>query len=209
MRFPESGGVPEKNPNSLTGKLLRENRMLELEKDLYELDREENEDHLTGLAGRRAFEKELGRSLALVRRELLPEVALISVDLDHFKRINDNFGHPSGDEVLKKVSAFLKDAVRSTDIVARVGGEEIMILLHGTSLSDATKEAEELRVGIMGLKFDECPEMVTASFGVISSRDSTDDKTLLRHVDRALYAAKNNGRNRIEKYDESMGNGKR
>ena len=181
-----------------------------LEGELEERDAQHGVDHLTGLKTLKVFERELDQSLKMIRGEIkehragadpLKEISLISIDIDHFKQINDTLGHPAGNEVLKKISTLLMESVRETDIVARVGGEELMVLLHSADQVFATQKAEELRMEVEQLAFDAYPELkVTASFGVISSSDSTDAKTLFEHADKALYAAKRGGRNRVEAY---------
>jgi diguanylate cyclase (GGDEF)-like protein len=171
-------------------------------------------DYLTGVKNRRAFEWEFETALKLVRGEILQhrvgatpltEISLIMLDLDHFKHINDTFGHSVGDEALRKTSALLLDLVRDTDMVARYGGEEFMILLRGVGESFAIKKAEEIRAKIENLTFDIQPELkVTASFGVVSSKSSTDATVLKNIVDETLYKAKENGRNRVEVYKNNQ-----
>ena len=155
-----------------------------LEWEIEERDRQQGIDHLTGASTRKVFEEELDQSLRLIRGEIkekregiepLKEVSLISIDIDHFKRVNDTLGHPAGDEVLRKVSALLMGSVRESDTVARVGGEELMVLMRGANVSAAARLAEKLRAKIAELVFDEYPELkVTASFGAVSSSDSTE-----------------------------------
>ncbi len=164
-------------------------------------------DQLTGTNNRGVFESELERSLKIIRGETeehratterLKEVSLIFVDLDHFKQINDTYGHPAGDEVLRKVSAFLMDSVRETDIVARVGGEEFVVLMHGADESVAARDAENFRMKISQMEFEKHPRLqVTASFGVSSSKSSQSAKDLYEKADKALYEAKRAGRNRV------------
>ena len=139
--------------------------------------------------------------------EPLKEVSLIFVDLDHFKQINDTYGHPVGDEVLQRVSALLIDSVRDTDIVARVGGEEFVVLLRGAGESIAMRDAEIFREKVAQMTFDKHPNLtITASFGVISSKDAQEAKTLYKGADEALYAAKV-GRNQVVAYS-SLASGK-
>lgn len=174
------------------------------------LERELGIDPLTGANNRGAFDKELDQSLKLIRgevkdhregREPLTKISLIMLDLDYFKKINDTFGHPAGDEVLRKVSALLKESGRDTDMVARVGGEEFVVFLRGVDKSFAASRAEELEAKIEQLTFDADPELkVTASLGVVSSEDSTDATVLYELADKTLYAAKQNGRNQVAVY---------
>lgn len=169
-------------------------------------------DDLTGVARRWVFDEELERSLQMIRGEMkeqragaepLKVVSLIFLDVDHFKRVNDELGHHAGDLVLKEVAAVLKHSVRDVDTVARWGGEEFAILLHGVDLQAAAQKAEELRAKIEGLRFERHPELkVTASFGVASSSTSEDAETLGRAADEALLQqAKKKGRNRVEIYE--------
>jgi diguanylate cyclase (GGDEF)-like protein len=179
-----------------------------LEWELEERDKQHGIDHLTGADTRKVFEAKLEQALESVRlgekehRKGVPqEVSLISIDIDHFKAVNDTLGHPAGDEVLRRVTGAIMSSVRETDAVGRIGGEELMVFLPGASVEAATKHAEELRAKIEQLTFDKYPDLkVTASFGVISSDVSSDAKTLVEYVDRALYVAKRGGRNRVELY---------
>ena len=220
MRFPgpERYGakIPDDERDALNRKieeLEAGNRDLFLEQGLDKwhfetLEEEHGTEHLTKLKSRKVFEHDLEWELKLIRGEAqekrkgirpLEEISLISIDLDHFKQINDMLGHAAGDEVLRKVSALLLESVREEDTVARFGGEELMILMRGADTAVAARHAEELRAKIEQLSFDTYPGLkVTASFGVASSKLATDEKTLLEEVDRALYAAKHAGRNRVE-----------
>lgn len=169
-------------------------------------------DDLTGAHNRLSFSRELEESLRVIRHDV-PEhrvsggvavVSLISLDLDHFKKINDTYGHPAGDAVLRGVSLYLMDSVRDQDLVARMGGEEFMILLRGASQEVAARLAERFRAHIEEMRFAEYPELrVTASFGVISSAHSTDAKELQKEVDTVLYEAKEGGRNRVVVYKKT------
>jgi len=125
--------------------------------------------------------------------------SLIFFDLDHFKHVNDNFGHSAGDEVLEKVTKIVSKANRSADIFARYGGEEFIILTPETNLSGTLIHAERLRNIIEKYAFKKVGH-VTSSFGVAEFNPEKDDaKKLLERADKALYAAKENGRNRVEK----------
>ncbi len=119
------------------------------------------------------------------------------IDLDHFKNINDTHGHTAGDKVLAKTSAMLKDTCREADMVARVGGEEFVIIMVNSGVEQAAKQAEELRKRIEGLKPGGIP--VTASIGVTARPLGKDVKfdDLFKAADRAVYEAKNQGRNRV------------
>lgn len=176
------------------------------------LERLHGMDYLTGVHNRKAFDEELDLLLSMVRGEheeqrgdgeSIKGIALIFVDIDHFKEVNDTRGHSFGDEVLKKVSATLDGLARDTDFVARVGGEEFAVLLRSADERSAALVAEKLRSAIEELAFDDidAPDFkVTASFGIASSVDSVDPKGLYSSADSALYQAKAGGRNRVEVY---------
>lgn len=118
-------------------------------------------------------------------------------DLDHFKKVNDHFGHAAGDMVLKKVADTVKGRIRKTDCFVRWGGEEFIILLPETSLSDAVDLAEEIRKHISMMSLPEVGH-VTASFGVTEYRDTDTIDTVLLRVDNMLYEAKGAGRNCVK-----------
>ena len=180
------------------------------------LEKQAGIDQLTGASNRMVFERELEQALKIIRGEVeehrasgksLSVGSIISIDIDHFKEVNDTLGHPAGDEVLRGIVSLLMKSVRETDTVARVGGEELMVLIPGADEGVALREAEKLRVKIEELSFHSYPELkVTASFGVISSKNSTNAKILYELVDKALYAAKRGGRNRVEIYKEKSEN---
>ncbi|RJF66537.1 GGDEF domain-containing protein [Rhodopseudomonas palustris] len=158
-----------------------------------DLRRERDLDHLTGLLNRRGFEEEIA---APMRRA--PEGAsLILCDVDHFKSINDTFGHDVGDVVLKEIGAILRKTARKGDLVGRWGGEEFAVFLPDASLSDATECAERLRQTIANSRIpglDTRP--VTASFGVATIREAGDWTALYKLADSRLYLAKASGRDR-------------
>ncbi len=155
-------------------------------------------DSLTGALSRRAFKEQAHHSTALALRHQ-HELSCIAFDLDHFKSINDTYGHAVGDEVLAAVVKTCKAELRETDLLGRLGGEEFAVLLPHTSRSAAFEVAEKLRGTIEQLSFG--PEgkcfRVSASFGVSSMGAATRDvDTLLKHADDAVYTAKAAGRNR-------------
>src|SRR4051794_20671127 len=155
-------------------------------------------DSLTGLPNRRALHDTLRRYVAQAGRSTTPLTA-VALDLDHFKQINDRFGHDRGDDVLAAVGRLLADSLRESDFAARAGGEEFSILLPDTGLDDGLVVAEKLRAAINRLEVPGVDGHISGSFGVASfPLHAMDAPTLLRKADRALYVAKQNGRNRVE-----------
>lgn len=159
-------------------------------------------DALTLLSNRRAFDDELARRIAEFRRQGQP-FALVMADVDHFKRFNDLHGHPAGDEVLRGVARVLRRKMREVDLVARYGGEEFAIILPGTNLDDACRTAIRAGESIASSHFrhDGKELQVTASLGVAQVCGDEDGQALLTRADKALYAAKQGGRNRVYWHD--------
>jgi diguanylate cyclase (GGDEF)-like protein len=155
-------------------------------------------DALTGLPNRRALQDTVRRMVAQAGRSLEP-LAAVALDLDHFKQINDRFGHDKGDDVLAAVGPLLADSLREGDFAARAGGEEFCILLPGTDEAGAALVAEKLRVAISRIDVPGVERAITGSFGVAAyPSHAIDAPTLLRKADRALYLAKERGRDRVE-----------
>jgi diguanylate cyclase len=159
-------------------------------------------DALTGVANRRALDEELARCYAAWQRQGRP-LSLLILDVDHFKKFNDTYGHPAGDEVLRNIGRVLAASVREMDFVARYGGEEFAFVLPGTRLEDAKSAAERIRNGIAQAKvpFSGKDLQVTVSVGLAELHPGDTVASLLKHADTALYAAKSNGRNRSYYYD--------
>lgn len=155
-------------------------------------------DGLTRIFNRRTFDERLVHELKR-RQRYGHDLSLLMVDLDHFKSINDNYGHTAGDDVLRKVGAILQDSLRSTDLAARYGGEEFAVLLPHTTEKDACRLAERIRSRIEASTFksDGREFRVTASIGVASVEAGALDRDgdLVLKADQALYEAKSNGRN--------------
>lgn len=154
-------------------------------------------DHLTGLANKRLFNEELARQIALSKR-YHRNLSLVLSDLDHFKSVNDQYGHAFGDEVLKAVAGLIKERVRESDVAARWGGEEFALLLPETELSSANNLAEKLRRQIQDHPFvyQQQEVKVTSSFGVVQIDLANDSvENLFERADKLLYKAKNAGRN--------------
>ncbi len=168
-----------------------------------ELRRQAAHDPLTGVLSRskgfEIFDRELQRSI----RENVP-LSVLLVDLDHFKNVNDTYGHLAGDEVLREAARRLRECVRSYDVLSRYGGEEFLILMPGCNQEDAQVQAERLRVAIgespiLITSANDVAHPLTASFGITISSPSTleSPESLVRVADEALYEAKRRGRNRV------------
>ena len=153
-------------------------------------------DPLTGLSNRRAFDEALQREAARQRRTRAP-LSLLAVDVDHFKKINDTYGHAAGDDTLAALGDLLPRLVRVGDIVSRVGGEEFGVLLPDCSAPQARARADALRAAV-GAASRDWTHPVTVSVGVATLPDSADAlDDLVIAADMALYAAKESGRDRV------------
>ena len=153
-------------------------------------------DALTGVPNRRSFQDRLVDEFRRAQRYDDP-LALVLLDIDHFKTINDTFGHPEGDVVLREVAGRLRHCVRETDFIARYGGEEFALLLPKTMLGGALTVAERVRSDLAGLAFHD--QRVTASLGIsiYPNQAITSADALVRTADDALYTAKREGRNKV------------
>jgi diguanylate cyclase (GGDEF)-like protein len=163
-----------------------------------EATRNATRDELTGLANHRGFQAVLEREVQRSRRTGEP-VSLLIVDVDNFKRVNDTYGHPCGDEVLRAIGSFMLLRCRVTDEPARYGGEELAVVLPATDADGAHAIAEDLREAIAALRFRTAAGMldVTASFGVAElTPEIADRHALVAAADAALYRAKHSGKNR-------------
>jgi len=182
------------NRADLEKMLLRTGRLLDDAVNRLELSEQAAKDPLTGLANRRGLE-------AAMTKTGIDTGALICIDLDHFKNLNDNLGHPAGDAALGFVSRVILDTIRDQDSAARVGGEEFAVWLPNTSSEEAVKVAERLRTRIAGRAWgwQGKPWPITASLGVACWPESTSSRdNLLGLADQSLYRAKQAGRNRVE-----------
>jgi len=164
-----------------------------------EIERLAITDGLTGLFNHRHFQERVKQEFH--RRGRFPEpISLLLIDIDHFKEINDTYGHPVGDSVLKDVSGIIKKTIRNIDVPARYGGEEFAVILIGTDARGALKMAERLRKTVMKKAFSAKDEnfQITVSIGISTHRDDNirDQEDLIGEADKALYHAKRTGRNR-------------
>ncbi len=161
-------------------------------------------DGLTGLLNHRTFQEKLDEMLARAQRSGRP-LAMVLTDIDHFKSVNDTYGHPVGDKVLAGVARVLARCVRTVDVVARYGGEEFAIVLEETDGQGAVQLAERIRQEVSKLRFDseQGPFQVTLSLGVaVYPEHGRAKKVLIDHADQALYRAKESGRNRVVFYGD-------
>ncbi len=175
--------------------------------DISELLNKSSTDALTHVANRTQFNLLFEHSLYIAQREKTP-LSLIFFDIDHFKAVNDTYGHLVGDDVLYHLANLAKNSLRKSDIVARWGGEEFIVILPNTSLKPASQLAEELREAIESDEFA-VVQHITCSFGVSQFQESEEGEKLLLRLDELLYSAKENGRNRVEvgcKSTLSLGN---
>jgi diguanylate cyclase (GGDEF)-like protein len=171
-----------------------------------ELQQLASRDPLTGVMNARAYYAACEQQIQLCRRLQRP-FAVLFVDLDHFKRINDGLGHAAGDEVLRTVARALKDAVRSSDLLGRIGGEEFSMLLPDTDAAGAVQLAESVRQAVEASR----PSVggsfvpVTASVGVAVGRDpGATIKAIQEQADQAMYHAKQAGRNRVSLLEHAV-----
>jgi len=172
-----------------------------LRQNVAQAQTEARTDPLTGAANRAAFDEELVRrcELATAGRE---GFALVLADIDHFKQINDTYGHPVGDRVLTALVEFLRARVRRSDTIARYGGEEFAVVLPGATLRPALRKARQLNEELARCDWAVDPTTklrFTASMGVAVWQAGDDGAALVERVDRALYRAKHEGRNRVIK----------
>ena len=180
-------------------------RILDLQRELLagraQIEHIAAHDSLTGLWNRRVILEQLAQELARAQRELKP-VGVIMMDIDHFKQINDSYGHPKGDQVLQETAKRLTETVRPYDSVGRYGGEEFLVLAGNCSMEQTFAVAERLRSAVSAepMKIGSALLRVTASFGVSSAKpgEMGDGKKLVEVADQALYRAKELGRNRVE-----------
>jgi len=184
------------DPTDLDLLLARTRTLLEFKAYLDVCEEAAFTDHLTGLANRRRFERQLEREVSRVERFERP-FTLLMLDIDNFKNLNDNFGHDAGDEAIRRLSKVLCEGTRGIDLAARIGGEEFAVLLVETSKDVGFEVAERLRMAIKSLEIPRAGRM-TASFGVAECpSDAQTAADILKAADVALYEAKRNGRDQV------------
>lgn len=164
-------------------------------------------DPLTGLANRRYLEESLPRELHRVSRAK-SSLCIVMLDLDHFKRFNDTFGHDSGDSLLREVGRVLREKLRKSDIASRYGGEEFVLVMPDSSPAATFQKVDEIRLLVRELQIrhgDQLLGTVTVSAGVAEAREGSTARELLREADEALYAAKHAGRDRVVLHEVNKG----
>jgi diguanylate cyclase (GGDEF)-like protein len=155
-------------------------------------------DYLTQAANRFKLEKEAGKWMDFCRRQKLP-LTVVFLDVDNMKCINDHFGHSAGDSVLMSLSRLIQAQLRSSDILARWGGDEFILLLPNATLIDAINLTERLRKLVKGFTFLDGIH-TTCSFGVAEMKGETDFKELVRAADKRMYRGKELGKDRVQQY---------
>ena len=197
--------VHSAGPEDLNG------RIVELEDLVSKLEHDLIHDPLTRLKTRAFFEQEIGIYLEIIsqhdeasqRKERFGfrNLSIMFFDIDHFKKVNDTYGHDVGDAVLIKVAETIQSHLRTGDTAARWGGEEILVSLLGASEADAALKAEEIRQRVEKINFAEMSERkVTVSAGIAASEKEVDIRELIHRADQALYKAKGSGRNQVATY---------
>jgi diguanylate cyclase len=173
----------------------------QLRRNLEDVEREASSDPLTGIANRKCFDKTL-RQTAMDSMETGADLCLLLIDIDHFKRFNDNWGHQTGDEVLRLVATIMSANMRGIDLAARYGGEEFAVILPKAALADAVPIAERLREAIEARSLTERETgreigRITVSIGAALFEPGESLTSLIGRADEALYASKRGGRNRV------------
>jgi len=191
--------------NSADNNIKYEEDILVLNDEKITLEQTANTDALTGVHNRRFFMESVPLIISgALRENKIPYIVLF--DLDHFKKVNDTYGHQAGDYVLQCFAELVSDSVRTSDIFARYGGEEFIMLISCSTEDDALTFVDRLRVKIMNLQidFESTVIPITSSIGVaaVSSADESDVEAAIAFADQALYTAKNEGRNKVVIFKE-------
>jgi diguanylate cyclase (GGDEF)-like protein len=193
------------DPTDLDLLLARTRTLLEFKAYLDVCEEAAFTDHLTGLANRRRFERQLEREVSRTLRLGHP-FSLLMIDIDNFKNLNDTFGHNVGDEAIRRMGKILREGTRGIDLAARFGGEEFAILLVETELARGLEVAERLRATIENMSLSSAGK-ITASFGVAECPSSAQTAVdILKVADMLLYEAKGNGRNRVVGHESIKSN---
>ena len=193
------------DPTDLDLLLARARTLLDFKSYLDTCEEQASTDHLTGLANRRRFERQLEREVARTARHGRP-FSLITIDIDHFKQVNDTYGHEAGDEAIKTLARVLQQGTRGIDLAARIGGEEFAVILTETNLSGAVEVAERLRVTLKSVEIHAVGQ-IAASFGVAECPSQAETaRELVARADAALYEAKREGRDRVARASEVTSN---
>lgn len=170
---------------------------IELESNYKVIKKLSETDKLTGLYNRLKFSDNLEYELSKQSRNN-SKLSLIMFDIDHFKSVNDNYGHDIGDHVLREISVIVSAELRDYDTFARWGGEEFLILIPDISIDDCYKKADEIRAAIEAFDFIS-DRVITSSFGVTAYEKGEDKNVVIKRVDEALYESKRTGRNKVSK----------
>lgn len=191
-------------------------RIQELEEEVSALTKDLIHDKLTGLKTRTYFEEEARIYFDIAvnaddrgtRRKQwfgFKNVSFIFFDIDHFKSVNDTYGHAAGDHILQAVAETIRTSVREGDTAARWGGEEIAVTLVGATERDAVNKAEDIRQQVESIKFGRYPDLaLTISAGVASAEQGASFEEVLGRADKALYKAKQSGRNKVVAYSSHL-----
>jgi diguanylate cyclase (GGDEF)-like protein len=196
-------GLSESEGETLRGSVVQAAPLLANLRNLALAELRAGTDALTGLPNQRASHETLERMTAQADRSKQP-LSVLMLDLDHFKKVNDVFGHAAGDSVLAATGVGLRSAIREGDFCGRFGGEEFIVLLPDTELADGGIVAEKIRAAIAAIQVPSVRREITISIGVAAApQHGPDADTVARFADRALYAAKAGGRNRVVLADAS------
>ncbi len=197
--LPKSRLSAEKLAETIDAAMKRWGQMQQSKASQEELERLANVDSLTGLHNRRAILRRLDEDIRHAKR-YGDELSLLMLDIDHFKKVNDRYGHLTGDDVLERIATLVQQNIRETDSAGRYGGEEFIVVLPKTNLSPAAEVAERIRKTIEESEMEDHEGNVfgvTVSLGLSSYQAGEDGHSLISRADDALYSAKENGRNRI------------
>src|SRR5438067_6882804 len=186
------------DPTDIDLLLARARTLLDFKHYLDTCEEEAFTDHLTGLANRRRFERQLEREVTRTQRYTRP-FCLLYLDIDNFKQVNDTYGHEAGDETIRRLALTLQAGTRGIDLAARIGGEEFAVILPETDFEGGLDVAERLRTSIKEMEIPVVGR-ITASFGVAEfPLCATTGRELISIADAALYEAKRQGRDRVER----------